>query len=443
MNPALGIGVVLGILGGLFVGLRVYGLLARPHPELSRKAMHIGMGLVTLTFPWLFLETWPVWLLAGAATAALVAVRRVKALRGSVGQVLHGVKRESLGELCFPVAVAVVFELAHGDVVLYVVPVLLLTLADALAALIGVRYGQVHYSTVEGKTKSIEGSVAFFVVAFNATLIAILFGSDMGRQESVLIALQIGILIAMVEAVAWKGLDNLLVPLAAYALLRHGFWRSVPDLSGQLAVLAVLAIGLGVWRRNTTLDTSGVIAAVLVGFLTWVIGGVAWLVAPVVVFLSYAKIWPQADGAPPAHHNAQAVLAVCAAGLIVLVFKTRLPDVDFLYLSAVAYAIQLAMMGRAGAVRPQGRLGGWKRIVGVSLIAWLVVFVPYVVLYGGVLVEIARSAAALPIVLLSAVVFAGRYRHFLDDWWKPERWIMQAGVGLAGTLLAVAPWLLI
>lgn len=295
MHPVVAIGVVLGILGGLFAALRVYGIAAKPHPEVLRKAMHIGMGLVTLTFPWLFNETWPVWLLAALAVTALFAVRHVQALRGSVGQVLHGVKRDSTGELCFPIAVATVFELARGDWVLYLVPILLLTLADALAALIGVRYGQMHYSTVEGKTKSIEGSVAFFVVAFNATLITILAGTYIGRIESVFIALQIGILVAMVEAVAWKGLDNLLVPVAAFMLLRYGFWSTVPELTTRLAVLALLVIAIALWRRRTALDASGLIAAVLVGFLTWTIGGAAWLVASLAAFLSYGVIWPQVD----------------------------------------------------------------------------------------------------------------------------------------------------
>jgi phytol kinase len=441
VHPAAGIATVLGILGALFIALRAYGAIAKPHPEILRKAMHIGMGLVTLSFPWVFATSWPVWLLAGLAVAALVGVRRIRVVRESFGEVIHGVKRESTGELLFPIAVAAVFELAQGNWVFYVVPILLLALADALAALIGVRYGKVHYSTVEGTTKSIEGSVAFFLVAFIATEVVVLLGSDMGRAETLLVALQVGIVLAMVEAVAWKGLDNLFVPLVTFAILQHGMWRSVPDLATRLAVLAALAAVIWVRRRHTTLDPSGLVAAVLVGFVTWTVGGATWLVAPMIAMLSYALLWPSIEEGEPPRHNAQAVLAVNAAALGVLYFRTRMPDVDWLYLSVASYAIQLAFIGRAGSPRPKGPRGGWTRIVTVSIVGWAIVFVPYVILYAGALAEIVRAALALPIVLVAAIVFAHRYRHVEADPWRPARWIMQGVLGIGGTLLAVAPWL--
>jgi phytol kinase len=433
--------IVLGSLGGLFVVLRLYGAMAKPHPELVRKCMHIGMGLVTLGFPWLFAQTWPVWALAAAAVAALVGVRRIQAVRNTFGQVIHGVNRESTGEICFPIAVAAVFELAQGNWVLYVVPILLLTLADALAALIGVRYGKVHYSTTEGTTKSVEGSVTFFLVAFIATEVVVLLGSGMGRAETLLVAVQVGIVLAMVEAVAWKGLDNLFVPLVTFAILQDGMWRSVPDLATRLGVLALLALVIWWRRRHTTLDTSGLVAAVLIAFVTWMVGGAAWLVAPLVTTLSYALIWPSIEGERPPRHNAQAVLAVSAAALVVLYFKTRMPDVDWLYLSVTSYAIQLAFIGRAGSPRPRGPEGGWMRIITVSIVGWAIALVPYVVMYAGAVVEIVRAALALPIVLITAIVFARRYRHVEADPWRPGRWVMQGVLGIAGTLLAVAPWL--
>ena len=53
-----------------------------------------------------------------------------------------------MGEFYFPVAVAVVFVLARGDTLLYLIPVLTLTVADSVGALIGVRYGFARYQTV-------------------------------------------------------------------------------------------------------------------------------------------------------------------------------------------------------------------------------------------------------------------------------------------------------
>lgn len=443
MHPFLGMALVLAALGGLSAGCRWYATAYQPHPEIARKSMHVALGLVTLSFPWLFDAPWPVITLAVLAVAALVAVRRVKVMRETVGEVIHGVHRESAGELVFPIAVAAVFTLAKGDAVLFVVPMLLLTLSDALAALIGVRYGMTHYASTEGTTKSIEGSAAFFLSAFLATHIALLLATDTGRAESLLIGLQMGLLMTLVEAVAWRGLDNLLVPLAGFALLKDAARRDLPELITGLVVLGLLALAISLWRRRTTLDTSGVVASVLVGFVTWTIGGVAWLAAPLAALASYALLWPPGENEPPPIHNAQAVLAVSAPGLAWLYASTRLPDVDFLYMSVTCYAIQLAMIGRAGAARPEGPAGGYVRIGSVSALGWLVAFVPYVFIERIAPLEALRAACALPVVAIAAVVFAQRYRWMGGDPAAASRWVMQALVGFGGSLLAIPAWLLL
>src|SRR5262249_18012010 len=155
--------------------------LASPHPEVVRKLLHMGMGLVTLSFPWLFDETWPVIVLAVLSIALLTSARLVAGLKSSLGSVVSGVARASLGEISFPVGVAVLFVLLiHGGAapfdlraVLYCIPVLLLTLADAAAALIGITYGRLQYPTADG-VKSAEGSVAFFACAFFCTHVPLL-----------------------------------------------------------------------------------------------------------------------------------------------------------------------------------------------------------------------------------------------------------------------------
>src|SRR5262249_1979590 len=155
------------------------------HPELARKIVHMGMGGVTLTFPWLFHEAWPVLLLAGVSILGLLALRVVGSLKSALGSVLGGVSRVSLGELYFPLAVRVLFVLFLGGpdgervprIILYAAPILLLTLADAAAALIGVSYGRLHYVTADG-VKSWEGSLACFTCAFFCAHVPLLLGTQ-------------------------------------------------------------------------------------------------------------------------------------------------------------------------------------------------------------------------------------------------------------------------
>src|SRR5262245_34698322 len=161
-------------------GLRLYQRFYSPHPELVRKLLHMGMGLATLSLPWLFDRAWPVLLLAGISIVALVSLRLVASLKSGLGNVVAGVARASLGEIYFPLAVTVLLLLYlyvdtanPARLILYCVPILLLTLADAAAALIGVAYGRLHYHTTDGQ-KSAEGSLAFFLCAFLVVHIPVL-----------------------------------------------------------------------------------------------------------------------------------------------------------------------------------------------------------------------------------------------------------------------------
>src|SRR6478672_11443928 len=115
LHPLAGMGVVLGTLGGLLGALTLYRRVAAPHPEILRKCLHVGMGLVTLTFPFLFDRAWPILVLCALSVALLVCLRTVKALKAGVGQVVSGVSRSSLGEIYFPLAVCVLWLLYLDD----------------------------------------------------------------------------------------------------------------------------------------------------------------------------------------------------------------------------------------------------------------------------------------------------------------------------------------
>lgn len=160
IHPLIGMALVLAGLGGLLATATMLRQRQWLSAELARKLVHIGMGVLTLSFPWLFRESWPVIALAALAVATLLVVRLLPSWRQRVGGALHDVARQSLGEIYFPLSVAIVFVFARGEPMLFVVPILILTFADAVAALVGVRYGAAHYTTLEGR-KSTEGSVAF------------------------------------------------------------------------------------------------------------------------------------------------------------------------------------------------------------------------------------------------------------------------------------------
>jgi phytol kinase len=216
MNAALGIAFVLVALAALFAvagWLRSNGRIA---PEHARKLVHVGLGLVCLTFPWLFHDARPVLGLAALAVAALAAVRLLEPLRVRFGCALHGVARRSYGEFAFVAGVVAAFLLAHGDALAFDVPVAVLTFADSIAALVGTRFGFHRFHTFEG-TKSLEGSAAFFLVAVICIAGPLLLT---GNPAALPIALGASAILTLVEASGYAGLDNLLIPVAGALLVR-------------------------------------------------------------------------------------------------------------------------------------------------------------------------------------------------------------------------------
>ena len=285
LNPWLGMILMLAALGVWMTVLRLWQSWVNPHPEVVRKLLHVGMGLAVLAFPWIFNEVWPVLVVILLALVLLAAVRLLSGLKAQLGSVLGGVARKSLGEFYFAVSVAVLFVLSRGqpyENILYGVPLLVLALADAVAALIGVAYGHIHYVTVDGN-KSAEGSMAFFLAAFFSVHVPLLLATDVGRAETLLIALIVGFLIMLFEAIAWRGLDNLFIPLVCFLMLKIYLG---PPVLGAVALLARVIVLLAlfvfvlIWRSRSTLDASGLLAAALVGYLAWALGGWRWLIFP-------------------------------------------------------------------------------------------------------------------------------------------------------------------
>ena len=233
--------LVVAVLAALLLAmLALLGTMrGRMHGEVSRKAAHVGLGLALVALPWLSLEPMHVLVLVTMAIVVMLAIRLVPALRERYGCVVHGVRRTGQGDLYFPLAAAVLFVVAHEDRVLYAVPMLALTLADAAAALVGLRYGRTRYETMEGR-KSLEGSVACFGAAFLAAHVPLLVLTDIGRMESLLVGLGFGMLVTLIEAIAWRGLDNLLIPLGGFLLLRALLRLDLASLAALVSFVGIV-----------------------------------------------------------------------------------------------------------------------------------------------------------------------------------------------------------
>lgn len=340
MSPWLGILLVLAslglLLGGCHYGSRRFSLAA----ELSRKTVHMGMGLICTLFPLIFDATWPVLLLAGVAVASLLVLRLLPTLRTTLGSSLHGVARSSLGELYFPVAVAAVWYISVDKPLYYGLSVLVLTLADAFAALIGTRYGQQRYTTAEGH-KTWEGSFTFFFAAFLCIHVPLLLMTTIGRAECLLIALLIAVLVMLVEAVAWRGLDNLFIPLGVCILLNVYDSYTALQILIRIVFILLVIIGLFIVRSRSKLDDAAILGASLVTYLSMTAGGWQWVLAPGILFVNYLFLGPVKKTAEERVHTIHTTLVVTLPGLFWLLLYYRHPNPEFFLNYNLAYMAEL------------------------------------------------------------------------------------------------------
>jgi phytol kinase len=246
-QPWLAVAVAFAAFLVLIGSLAAYAHARSPRPETVRKLCHIGSGLITVIFPFLFAEVWPVLLLTGLSVAIIGAIRFVTPVRARLGEVLGGAGRMTLGELAFPVSVAVVFRLARGhSPLLFCIPILVLTLADAASASIGAVYGR-HRST--GAAKTLEGSVAFAVVAFFCIDVPLVLWSDVGRVETLLISATLALLLMLLEGSARRGLDNLFIPIGGFFLFKTWLDLDASALLARFAVTVTLVSAVPLFRR--------------------------------------------------------------------------------------------------------------------------------------------------------------------------------------------------
>ncbi len=312
-------------------------------PEVARKAVHVSMGVTCLMFPWIFDRSWPVWTLAALATAGLAALRWLPAWRAAAGGLLHDVDRFSLGDLLFGPAVAVVFTLSGGRPELFVIPILILTTADAAAALVGTRWGRTRYGTRSG-SKSVEGSVAFAIAAAVCVALPLGLFADVGAVRVLLIAATLALLAMMAEGIADRGFDNLTLPVGAHFLLAKFLLHDVPALWWRLAIAGGLLAAVIVARRWTTLDGGALLAAALLGFGLGALGGAAFLAPVLGLFVMHLITTRRHALAARVTHGIDGVLGVGIAALPWAMAATNLGRRDALAGLSIAMMAKLALM---------------------------------------------------------------------------------------------------
>ncbi|MGK7910332.1 MAG: diacylglycerol/polyprenol kinase family protein [Synechococcus sp.] len=188
--------------------------------EAVRKVIHIGVGNI-IVLAWLF----DIPQALAVTISLLFSVVALLSYRIKILQSLNGVARDSYGTFFYAASIATLFALfwQPGLHAYAVIGVLVMTWGDALAALIGRRWGRRKY-VVAGVTKSWEGSAVMWLVSSIAIAAVLsiralsMWGQPLGWGLVTVGALGIGGISALMEMLSWRGVDNITVPLASAGL---------------------------------------------------------------------------------------------------------------------------------------------------------------------------------------------------------------------------------
>lgn len=317
-------------LAGAFVLVALFAVLigvaetlarrTRLSPEWSRKLVHLGGGLGCLLFPLLVSRTGTVLVLALAFGSVFWWAERSGWL-----QCLCRVKRRSHGSVYYPLAIAVLFGWTADRYGLYLSAVLVLTVSDTAAALVGSRFGRIHYRTgAIGEQKSLEGSLIFAILTFLVVLLPLLWWDETGVSQALLSALLTASLLATVEAVASGGRDNLYVPMLAAFMLLKVVTKSVEELALQSVSMLLLFGGLfvlnhyGRMLRVKTLMIMGIIA-----YGVWSLGSIDWAVPLLAAFACFSAVF-MATGMQQRRSLAYRRMPLLAIPAVVVMFAANL-----------------------------------------------------------------------------------------------------------------------
>ncbi len=403
-------------------------------PEITRKSLHVLMGLGCASFPWIFERSLPVWTLALCATLPLLAVRFIPVLRTGVGEVLHGVGRISYGDILFAPAVATVFQLSLGHPFLHLIPILILAVADASGAVFGTRWGKRFYIAGQG-SKTIEGSSMFLVTAFACVCLPLLISGRVELTEALLISAIVATLAMMGEGFSDRGFDNLVLPIGCHFVLARIIDLDASPLFIRLVVLAAILALVLTGSRWSTLSGGALLGSALLGYGCAVIGGWKMALPPSAVFVCHVVITRKHALTQVFKHRLDAVLshAIAAMPWAVLVGRDAISSETGLAGISFAMAAQLAMLDSATRLHVNGLSARPIRSVGKG---WCFAALPGLVWLYPYFPNLAIPAMISAMICLLSTLIYQRIRS-LDEDWPTALWIVKGTLAFASSTPAL------
>lgn len=253
--------------------------------EVTRKFVHIVTGLLIFFTPYFFVSSFPLIILAVVFTVINYLGLRLEMFKG-----MHGTRRLTFGTVFYPISFLILilfFWPAHKFIMQ--ISILILAVADALAAIVGENVETPHRFYLSSEVKSLEGSLAMAGASFLIVFFGLQFFTGLNVIILVWIALITGLIATAAEALSFSGSDNISSPLSAafvlHFMLTHGTPENIRFSMGVSLAFLVAMISV----RLRFLQNSGAVATFLLGSLIFGVGGWSWGI-PILVFFASSSI---------------------------------------------------------------------------------------------------------------------------------------------------------
>lgn len=181
--------------------------------EFARKFVHISAATLAAFWPY-YISRPSIALLSLIFVAALVAIKQLRLFKS-----VHSVQRATYGEIWYALSIGLM-ALLFQDNLIYTIAVLHMSLADGLAAVVGVGLNhKAKQFKFMGSKKSVAGTLTFVLISFllNMTYWTIAsHGSILIESISpVVYSAMSAVVLAFTELASPKGSDNVIVPFVA------------------------------------------------------------------------------------------------------------------------------------------------------------------------------------------------------------------------------------
>lgn len=279
-------------LAGLFflIGLaEALRRLAGVTTELTRKLVHISVGVAVSFAPRIFSVPLPAILLA-----LFFILFNILALRRGWFPSMIGSERSSFGTVYFPLGFLILILLLwFREPLVISISMLVLAFGDAAAAIVGTSHKSPNVFSLSSGKKSFEGSCSMFAVSFITVWVGVTVfyqNPELGYDFLFAVAGAAAITATAWEALSSRGLDNLTIPcsvafvLSYYLLPNEG--TDIQQFTTGTGLALLVAAGS---YQARFLSLSGAVATFLLASVIFGIGGWKWAV-PILTFFVLSSL---------------------------------------------------------------------------------------------------------------------------------------------------------